>query len=182
MDTEARETTTPAADGVATETIPAPQSAELEALKGELADAKTKAAEYLDGWQRARAEFANYKRRQEAEMGQLRFLSTSDLIRRLLPVLDNFDRAAKTLPDALRHMTWIEGMLLIQRKFQLVLDGEGVKILDVKPNDAFDPNLHEAISNDDADGIESGHVIEELQRGYKHGDRIIRPALVRVAR
>ena len=73
-------------------------------------------------------------------------------------------------------------MLLIQRKFQLVLDGEGVKILDVKPNDAFDPNLHEAISNDDADGIESGHVIEELQRGYKHGDRIIRPALVRVAR
>ena len=154
----------------------------LDGLKAELADAKSKAAEYLDGWQRSRAEFANYKRRQEAELGQLRYLATSDLIRRLLPVIDDFDRAAKTVPDSLRHMTWIEGVMLIHRKLQVVLESEGVKSIEVKPNDVFDPNLHEAISHDESPGIDSGHVIEELQKGYRHGERIIRPTLVRVAR
>jgi molecular chaperone GrpE len=79
-------------------------------------------------------------------------------------------------------MTWIEGVMLIQRKLQLLLEAEGVKAIDVKKNDSFDPNQHEAISHDEADGVESGNVIEVLQTGYKIGDRVIRPALVRVAR
>lgn len=180
METEARDTTTQPADATAAEANP-PMPA-VDGLKAELADAKTKAAEFLDGWQRSRAEFANYKRRQEAELGQLRFLATSDLVRRLLPVIDDFDRAAKTMPDSLKHMTWIEGVMLVHRKLQAVLESEGVKVIEVKPNDEFDPNLHEAISHDESPGIDSGHVIEELQRGYRHSERIIRPTLVRVAR
>ena len=79
-------------------------------------------------------------------------------------------------------MTWIGGVMLIARKMQAIVESEGVKAVEVGPNDAFDPNTHEAVSHDDADGVESGHVIEELQRGYKLGDRVLRPALVRVAK
>ena len=155
---------------------------DVEALQKELADAKARTSEYLDGWQRARAEFANYKKRQESDYANLRALSTSALVAKLLPVLDDLDRATKTLPPALRDMTWIEGVLLISRKLQLILESEGVKPIEVKPNDVFDPSLHEAVSHDEAEGVESGHVIEELQKGYKLGERVIRPALVRVAR
>lgn len=157
-------------------------TAELEALQKELEAAKAKATENLAGWQRERAEFSNYKKRQDQQMSELRAFSTISLIRRLLPIQDDFDRAQKTLPEGVSHMTWIEGVMLIQRKLQSLLEAEGVKPLEVKPNDVFDPNLHEAISHDDADGIESGHVIEVLQTGYKIGERVIRPALVRVAR
>lgn len=161
------------------DTMPETPVAEVNA---ELEAAKKQAAEYLDGWQRSRAEFANYKKRQENELSQLRSFATADLIKRLLPVMDDFDRASKTMPDSLKHMTWMEGLMLVHRKLQLVLESEGVKAIEIKPNDVFDPNIHEAISQDDADGIESGHVIEELQKGYKQGERVIRPTLVRVAR
>lgn len=157
-------------------------AAELEAAKKALADANAKSTEYLDGWQRARAEFANYKKRQESDFANLRAMSTSELIAKLLPVLDDFERAARTLAPSLRDMTWIEGVLLIHRKLQLILESEGIKPIEVKPNDQFDPSIHEAVSQDEAEGVESGHVIDELQKGYKLGDRIIRPALVRVAR
>jgi molecular chaperone GrpE len=158
------------------------EPATTESLQMQLDDARAQATEYLDGWQRARAEFANYKKRQEQQMSDLRAFSTIDLIKRLLPIQDDFERAQKTLPEGVSHMTWIEGVMLIQRKLQLVLEAEGVRVIEVKPNDLFDPNIHEAISHDDAEGIESGHVIEMLQTGYKIGERVVRPALVRVAR
>ena len=158
------------------------RSVEIDALKAELAKAKTQSIEYLDGWQRARADFSNYKKRQETEYASQRALSTGVLVAKLLPVLDDFERASKTLPTGLREMTWIGGVLLIHRKLQLVLEGEGIKLIEVKPNDSFDPSIHEAVSQDDAEGIESGRIIEELQRGYKLADRVLRPALVRVAR
>jgi len=174
METQEQQDATVEADGV--------EPVAADSLQKQLDDAKAKADEYLDGWQRARAEFANYKKRQEQQMSDLRAFSTIDLIKRLLPIQDDFERAQKTLPEGISHMTWIEGVMLIQRKLQLVLEAEGVKTIDVKPNDIFDPNLHEAISHDEADGIESGHVIEMLQTGYKIGERVVRPALVRVAR
>jgi molecular chaperone GrpE len=155
---------------------------DIDALKKDLDASKAKAAEYLDGWQRSRAEFANYKKRQELDLANLRTISASTLIAKLLPVLDDFDRATKTLPPTLQDLTWIAGVMLISRKLQLILEGEGVKPIEVKPNDVFDPNIHEAVSHDEAEGIESGHVIEELQKGYKLNDRVVRPSLVRVAR
>ncbi|HEY3289729.1 MAG TPA: nucleotide exchange factor GrpE [Anaerolineae bacterium] len=158
------------------------RDAEIVSLRKEIADLKAKSVEYLDGWQRARAEFSNYKKRQETDYAGQRSLLTSALIARLLPVLDDFERASKTLAPTLRDMTWIEGVLLIHRKLQLILESEGIKPIEVKANDVFDPSIHEAVSQDDAEGVESGHVIDELQRGYKLGDRVIRPTLVRVAR
>jgi molecular chaperone GrpE len=155
---------------------------QIEALQKQLDEANAKATENLAGWQRERAEFSNYKKRQDQQMADLRAFSTVNLIKRLLPIQDDFERAQKTLPEGISHMTWIEGVMLIQRKLQMLLESEGVKTIEVKPNDEFDPNLHEAISHDDADGIDSGHVIEMLQTGYKIGERVIRPALVRVAR
>jgi len=166
----------PVADTTTTEQI------NIEALQKQLDEARSKATENLAGWQRERAEFSNYKKRQDQQIAELRAFSTINLIKRLLPIQDDFERAQKTLPEGISHMTWIEGVMLIHRKLQGVLDSEGVKTIEVKPNDVFDPNLHEAISQDDADGIASGHVIEMLQTGYKIGERVIRPALVRVAR
>jgi len=166
----------PAADETTTEQI------NIETLQKQLDEARSKATENLAGWQRERAEFSNYKKRQDQQMAELRAFSTINLIKRLLPIQDDFERAQKTLPEGVSHMTWIEGVMLIQRKLQGVLESEGVKLIEVKPNDVFDPNMHEAISQDDADGIQSGHVIEMLQTGYKIGERVIRPALVRVAR
>ncbi len=172
---------TQAAPETATPQVDA-RAAEIEALKAELEKVKAKSAEYLDGWQRARAEFSNYRKRQDSENAAQRALHTSMTIARLLPVLDDFERATKTLPVALRDMTWIEGVLLIHRKLQLILESEGIKSIEVKRNDTFDPSIHEAVSHDEAEGVESGRVIEELQRGYKLGDRVVRPTLVRVAR
>ena len=166
----------PAADTTTTE------QTNIEALQKQLDNARSQVTENLAGWQRERAEFSNYKKRQDQQMAELRAFSTINLIKRLLPIQDDFERAQKTLPEGISHMTWIEGVMLIHRKLQSLLDSEGVKTIDVKPNDVFDPNMHEAISQDDADGIESGHVIEVLQTGYKIGERVIRPALVRVAR
>lgn len=157
-------------------------AAELAALRAQLTEAQAEAAKNKDGWLRAVAEFSNFKKRQEADAGNLRAFATAGLIGRLLPVLDDFDRAQKTLPDALQHMTWIGGVLLIARKLQAVVEAEGVKTIEVQANDVFDPNLHEAVSHEDADGVEGGHIIEELQRGYRLGERVLRPALVRVAR
>jgi len=163
-------------------TASAAEADTMAALQKELAEARAKAHEYLDGWQRARAEFANYKKRQEQQSADLRAFATVDLIRKLLPIQDDFERAIKTLPEGIAHMTWIEGVMLIHRKLQLILESEGLKAIEIKKNDPFDPSLHEAISHDEAEGVESGHIIEELQKGYKIGDRVIRPALVRVAK
>jgi molecular chaperone GrpE len=157
---------------------------EIEKLKAELASIQSEAAKNKDGWLRSLAEFSNYKKRQELDNANLRTFATSAFVSKVLPVLDDFDRAAKTMPESLRGMTWMDGMLLIQRKLQLILESEGVKPIDVSKNDEFNPNLHEAVSHDDAEGmgVDSGHVIEELQKGYKLGERVIRPTLVRVAR
>lgn len=182
--TTTADATTNAPEGIteAEATAPAAEADPIAALQKALQEAQAKADEYLDGWQRARAEFANYKKRQEQQSADLRAFATLDLIRKLLPIQDDFERAAKTLPEGIAHMTWIEGVMLIQRKLKLILESEGVKEIEVRKNDPFDPTLHEAISHDEAEGVESGHVIEELQKGYKIGDRVIRPTLVRVAK
>ena len=154
---------------------------ELEQLQKELEEAKTQAAEYLDGWQRSQAEFANYRKRQEAERRQQVRLSNAALIAKLLPLLDDLERAVQTLPTGLRNLTWIEGILLIQRKLEVLLESEGVERIEAEGK-TFDPLYHEAVTHELVEGFEEGQIIGEIQRGYKLGDRVIRPALVRVAR
>ena len=154
---------------------------ELEELESELEEAKAQAAEYLDGWQRAQAEFSNYKKRQEAERVQMRTRVTADVLRKILPVVDDFERAMATMPDDLSQLTWCEGVFLIKAKLDGILDSEGVKTIDTD-GQAFDPVYHEAVTYEEAEGYDEGQVIAEVQRGYMLDERVLRPALVRVAK
>jgi molecular chaperone GrpE len=155
--------------------------AELEALRQELEEAKAQCAEYLDGWQRARAEFANYKKRNEQERQELFKLANTTLITRLLPIFDDFERAFQTLPGNLLSLTWIDGVVLIYRKLQAILEAEGLTLMETE-GESFDPLVHEAVTYEESEEHQEGQIIGEVQRGYKLGDRVLRPALVRVAK
>ncbi len=162
-----------------------PQPAELPddpaALKQLLEQERAKSAEYLDHWRRAAADFANYKKRIEKDNSEFTRFANSVLIARLLPVLDDLDRALQTIPDNLRALTWVDGIVLIARKMAALLEAEGLKPIDAvgKP---FDPNVHEAVIHEETDQHEDGIVIAELQKGYKLNDRVLRPTMVKVAK
>ena len=152
-----------------------------EGLKSEAEKAIKEAAANLEGWQRERAEFANYKRRIEREGIQLRQTITGDVIKKYLVIMDDLDLALKNRPPCGDGSVWAEGIELIVRKLQNVIDSEGIEC--IKQNKVpFDPNVHEAISNEENPEFASGEVIEVVRQGYKLGDRILRPAMVRVAR
>ncbi len=153
---------------------------EIARLDGELAEAKARAAEYLDGWQRARAELANYRRRTDAERAALTTTANARLLTRLLPVLDDLERAFETLPPDLRNLTWIQGVGQIYRKLQLVVEGEGASPIDAVGR-PFDPKIHEAILQEESTQYPEGTVVTELQRGYLYGDQLLRPSLVAVS-
>ncbi|TEU15579.1 MAG: nucleotide exchange factor GrpE [Anaerolineales bacterium] len=154
---------------------------ELPALRQELEEQKSKAAEYLDGWQRARAEFANYKKRIEKEQEDMVKFANGAFIARLLPVMDDFERAFQTLPLELMGMTWLEGIALVQRKLQMLLEQEGVTVIETE-GQMFDPTLHQAVTHEESEEHEEGQIVGEVQKGYKMGDKILRPSLVRVAK
>jgi len=153
----------------------------LEKLRQELEEARAKADEYLDGWQRSQAEFANYRKRQEAEWQQRVQTANATLIVKVLPLLDDLERAAQTIPPGLQELTWVEGVFLIKRKLEMVLESEGVKPIETAAK-SFDPLYHEAVTYEEAEGCEDGQIVGEVQRGYMLGERVLRPALVRVAR
>jgi len=154
---------------------------ELTTLRQELEEQEAKAAEYLDGWQRARAEFANYKKRIEKEQEDIVKFANGVFIARLLPVIDDFERAFQTLPPNLMGMTWLEGIALIQRKLQMLLEQEGVTAIETE-GQMFDPALHQAVTHEESEEHEEGQIIGEVQKGYKMGDKVLRPSLVRVAK
>jgi molecular chaperone GrpE len=150
---------------------------QMEALQSQLAEAESKASEYKDGWMRSQAEFQNYKKRVERDNEMMYGSMKGDIVKKVLPVLDDLERALQNRPE---NNAWADGIELIIRKLQGVLDSEGVKRIEAE-GEVFDPNFHEAISHEPADGVESGHVIAVVQNGYMLGERVIRPALVRVA-
>lgn len=154
-----------------------PDSAEREALIRQLKEAESKIVEYKDGWARSQAEFQNFRKRVERDNDSFKVSTKGDIFKKVLPVLDDLERAMQNRPadDA-----WANGIELVMRKFQNILDMEGVKRIEAK-GAAFDPNFHEAISHEPSGEVESGHVIEVIQNGYAIGERVIRPALVRVA-
>jgi molecular chaperone GrpE len=155
--------------------------ADEDLAEDELTQLKSEAAEYLDGWQRARAEFANYKKRIEREAEESRQRITSEIILKYLGVMDDLERALENAPEDEGMQEWISGIELIYQKFKAFLESEGVETIEVD-GERFDPNLHEAISYEETDEFEGGAIIAVTQRGYKLGDRIIRPAMVRVAK
>lgn len=153
---------------------------ELDALRAELEQAQAQAAEYLDGWQRARAEFANYKKRVEVERQELQRTSNETLLLKLLPVVDDFERAFDTLPEDMKDIPWVEGIAIILRKLQAILESENVAPIEAA-GQPFDPQWHQAVVQEETTEHPDGHVIEEMQRGYRLGERVLRPSMVKVA-
>lgn len=153
------------------------QADAIVALRAQLEEAQAKAAENLDGWQRAVAEFQNYRKRIERDRQSEQAAMLGDLIKKVLPALDDLERALQNRPA---NDAWAGGIELIQRKLQGILEAEGVKRIEAM-GVPFDPNFHEAVAQEPSEGAESGQVIEVLQQGYLLGDRVIRPAQVRVA-
>ncbi|MBW2412040.1 MAG: nucleotide exchange factor GrpE [Deltaproteobacteria bacterium] len=149
-------------------------------LRQQLEDAQVEAAENLAGWQRAQAEFINYKKRIEREQTQLFENASARVIKRFLDVLDDLDRALQNTPENGEAAEWAAGIDLIYRKLVTVLENEGVTAMQVKGK-MFDPTLHEAIGQEESADHESGQIIEEIQKGYLIGERVLRAALVRVA-
>jgi molecular chaperone GrpE len=150
-------------------------------LQAEVTELRARADEYLDGWQRARAEFANYKKRIERDQDEARGRAAAALLAKILPVEDDLRRAVRERPEAEGYPHWADGIDLIQRKLAALLEAEGVEVI---PADgvAFDPALHEAVTYEPSNDHKEGEIIEVIQQGYRLGERVLRPARVRVAR
>lgn len=161
----------------AAERIELPEGANLLQM---LIEAQLEAKTNEDGWQRARAEFANYKKRIDRERSALFQRAALDTLKALLPIIDDFDRAFDSVPAALGEDPWLDGIAMIQRKFMNLLELYEVEAID-PTGDPFDPNMHQAIGAEESDEVESGHVIATLQKGYRAGDNVLRLALVKVA-
>ena len=132
------------------ETQLAALSAQVLEAQAEREQLKAQVAENLDGWQRARAEFANYKRRVEAERSEVAANAGAEALKRVLPAVDDFERAMQTLPDDLKDQPWVNGVLMVQRKLNAALEQSGITPIATNPGDTFDPNIHEAITHEDA--------------------------------
>lgn len=148
-----------------------PLEEQLEALHAEK-------EEQFRAWQRTQADFVNYRRRIEQERVELLKSAEAGLIHDLLPVLDDLERAIVSLPSDLRGLTWVDGILLIERKLAAMLEQHGLRPIEAMGKE-FDPNEHEAVLRDGEPG-EATTVTGELQRGYRLHDRVLRPTLVKV--
>ena len=146
-----------------------------------LAQAEAQAQEYLDGWQRARAEFANYRRREEQRRKQSEDDIAARVLGRFLPVLDDLERAFASVPPEVRDNPWVEGLAMVAQKMMSGMEKEGVAVMPIELGDAFDPNVHMAVLHLPCDDYAEGQISMVLQRGYTMGDRVLRPAMVQVS-
>lgn len=149
-------------------------------LEARLSQAEAQAAEYKDQWLRATADYKNFKRRADIERGELIRSAGAGLLLKILPVVDDFDRAIANIPAEIAETPWWGGTQMIAQKLRTLLESEGVKTIETLGQD-FDPNIHEAVLYEDAEG-QDGKVIAELQRGYRLRERVLRPAMVKVGR
>jgi molecular chaperone GrpE len=151
---------------------------DVDGLRSALAKERETAQANYASWQRAAADFQNFKRRVEEERSEVGRLANMALLYNLLPIIDDLERALSTVDKSLAGLTWVDGIWLIYRKFQQVLQSAGVTEIAAE-GEAFDPKVHEAVS--EAPGDE-GKVVSVVQRGYQIGDRVVRPAMVVVGR
>lgn len=155
--------------------------AQIDQLKHELETIGAQAAEYLAGLQRERAEFTNFRRRTADERERDAGLAADGLLRKVVALADDFDRAIEARPEALAADPWVEGVAAIDRKLRQLLESEGVTPIEVVPGAPFDPRQHEALLTVPGSGHPEGSVVAELQRGYRIRDRLLRPVMVAVA-
>ncbi len=151
--------------------------AELEAA---LAEEHARANDLIEKSQRMAAEFQNSRRRQERQLAEEIERAGTHVVKRLLPIVDDFDLAFTNLPaDLDKDASWVAGFRQIQKKLHTLLEEEGVQVIPVEGE--FDPALHEAVMSEPSDTVPSGHIVGALRAGYTHKGRVLRPALVRVA-
>jgi molecular chaperone GrpE len=153
-----------------------------ESIQERLQKLERERDEYLDQWRRSAAEFQNYRKREERLRNERERSASGRQLKRLLPVLDDLQRASQHVPESFSNDDWVAGMLAIERKLWNLLEQEGVTVIEAEAGTPFDPNIHEALMSQESDEIESGHIVSELERGYRLGDVILRPARVSVAR
>lgn len=161
-------------------------NAELGQLQEEYEEKIAKLAkerdEYLDQLQRRVAEFQNFKKRSERLRVERERQANSKHMKNLLPILDDLQRAGQYVPAEIREKDWVNGMLAIERKLWNVLEQDGLSVIQIEQGEPFDPNIHDALLSMEHDKFEPGQIIEELQRGYRYHESILRPARVSVAR
>ena len=134
--------------------------------------------EFKDKYQRLLADFTNYKQREEASKADFKKFACSNLVEKLLPVLDNFDRA---IASASEDDPLIKGVIMTRDEMLRILENEGLEVID-SDGEVFDYNIHQAVLSEESDEVESDHIIETFQKGYKLNNRVIRPAMVKVAK
>ena len=147
--------------------------------KNQIAELEQKIGELTAGWQRTQADFVNYKKQVEQDRTKLIKSSNQDLIMSLLPVLDNFQLAARHVPEALANDNWVIGIKQIEKQLETVLADEGLQKIEPL-GQQFDHNLHEAIEHISSEQPEN-EIVEEILSGYKYYDSVIRPAKVKVS-
>lgn len=147
---------------------------------GEEKDWEALASEYLDGWKRERAAFDNYRKEEVERFGYAHSRTLRNFLAKLLPIFDNFELAATHTPEEAKKSDWFLGYTYIKKQFEDFLIAEGVNVIETEGKE-FDPRFHEAIASEgDKDGEGILVIAQELRRGYKMGDFVIRPARVRV--
>jgi molecular chaperone GrpE len=159
------------------ETVGTPDS--VEELKKLLAEEQKKTLEMTENWQRSRADFLNLKRRTEIERANLTSEAKEKILLRVLPVVDDFERAISSKPEALKDEPWVSGVMMIEKKLKTLLEQEGVTEVDSLDAN-FDPRFHDAVQQDDETSGNTEYVMSVFQKGYKLGDKVIRPAAVKV--
>lgn len=150
-------------------------------LKKKLEDCQKKKDEYLAGWQRARADFLNYKKEEMERIKEILKYGNENLILKILPILDNFEKAEKEIPDDKKNDKLLEGILQIKTQFQDFLKNQGIEEIKTV-GERFDPNFQEVVQEIEKADCESGTVIEETQKGYILNGKVIKPAKVKVAK
>ena len=155
---------------------------EYDALEKEIESLKEQIEEHKDGWLRTRADFDNYKKRVQRDAARSYQDAMTNVIKIFLGAADDLERALKNEPKASDLESWVKGIELIHQKLVSQMKNLGVERLDVKAGDEFDPNIHEAITQEEHEDFTEGQIIDVVQPGYRISDRIIRPAMVRVAR
>lgn len=138
------------------------------------------ADEYLKGWQRAKADYANLRKQTAKERAELVQLANAALLEDLLPLYDNLKRAISHVPDEAKQQEWGKGILLIQTQFQALFTVLGLEeVLSV--GQPFDPTLHEAVAKEHRQGVPAGRILRELSTGFRLHGRVLVPAKVTVS-
>lgn len=139
-----------------------------------------KAEEYLAGWKRTQADFENYRRRTEDGKAEWIKIAAADSMLKVAPILDDFRRAFEHIPADAQDTPWVAGMRQVEKHLRATLAASGLEPIESTGN--FDPNLHEAIAYEEHPELPEGTVIGVVEIGWKLGDRVIKPARVRVSK